>query len=108
MSILYENYSEKRSYLRLEIDATIRFKIPETNEIFQGKTTNLSGGGIQFYSYHELPINSVISASISSEKATVPPLSAKVRILRSEDCSRDTEANDNGNYRIAAEVIEVI
>ena len=41
-------YDEKRNYIRMEIDCDITYKLADSDEVYRGRCSSLSGAGVSF------------------------------------------------------------
>jgi hypothetical protein len=90
---------EKREFIRVAVNAELRFG-PSGGPLSQhGYMRNLSANGIQFETRGELATGVELEIEVLSKNGRVPPLRARVRVIR-------VERGDEGQ-RVAAEMLEV-
>ncbi len=82
MSLAERAYSEKRNFIRMQIDTPISVHVQTQNEELTGVCRDLSGGGMQVELNKALPVGSKMTVAISSPHGHTPMLEAKTRITR--------------------------
>jgi c-di-GMP-binding flagellar brake protein YcgR len=76
------DYSEKRDFLRMDMDCSLDYKVEGENESYQGQMKNLSASGIQFTCGHGMPPGSQIHVTLTPLNDITPPMSADVTVAR--------------------------
>ena len=93
------DYSEKRDFIRMYVNANIRFCKCGESEYFEGSSESLSGNGVAFVTNKKLKIGDQLDVIISSEQASVPPLEMKVSVVR-------VDPRENESYEVAGSATE--
>jgi len=75
-------YSEKRDYIRMYVDAEITLQNPECTSIVEGKAIDLSGSGIRFVTNDSIAEGQHLSFSLRSKNGGVPPLEGTLSVTR--------------------------
>ncbi len=94
------DYSEKRNFIRMFVNAKVKITDPSTGKIYEGKGMNLSGDGAMFTTSEKFEVNQKLSVDISSEKSKLAALSASFEVVRVEE-------NADGQFEIAGTLIDV-
>lgn len=94
------DYSERRDFIRMFVDAQVTFRVPGEPDCYSGQSINLSGSGLKFHSPVDLAVGQVIEFTLSSTQSRLPPLEGELRVVRAI-------LSDGGNYEIAGEMIKV-
>ncbi len=100
MSSIEREYEEKRDFIRMFVDAKVEITDPESGERFEGDSKNLSAGGVAFTTTHPFPVGSKLTVRVSSEQSKLPPLTADLQVIRSDDL-------ENGLFEIAGTIDNV-
>ena len=87
------NYDEKRDYLRMPIDCSLKFSVVGDEREFKGKVINMSDKGILFSSRQKLEVGSLLSLVLFASQTNTPPMHATVKVERA--------LNNLVNYEIA-------
>lgn len=95
------DYSERRDFIRMFIDATVNFRLPGNPELHSGKSRNLSGSGLLFSSPMELQPDQLIEFKLGSAQSKVAPLEGEARVVRAKP-------GEAGCYEIAAEITRLL
>jgi len=90
---------EKRDFMRMTVDCKATFTEIESGQNDEGRVLNLSGTGVLFRTDRELKMGTQLELSVISENGSVPPLDAKVEVVR-------VEVMEPGVYEIGALIIE--
>lgn len=93
MSSPNKDYQERRNFIRMFIDAKIKITDPETREVFEGDSKNLSGDGIMFTTEKAFALKQQLQLDISSQQSRLPPLNASFEVVRMKKL-------ENGLYEI--------
>lgn len=96
------DYEEKRDFIRMSLDCKVQIKNLATGEMFQGVAMDLSSKGLAFVTSSNIAPGSKLEIRIVPDKAVVPPLHARVEVIRSEP---DTSGN---NYRVGTSIEEYL
>ena len=94
------DYSEKRNFIRMFVNAKVKITEPTTGNVFEGIGKNLSGDGAMFTSNEKFKVNQILSVDISSEQSQLASLSASFEVIRVEEI-------DGGQFEIAGTMIDV-
>lgn len=95
------DYAERRDFIRMFVDATVSFRLPDSDTEYSGRSKNLSGSGLLFVSPVAIPLDQPVPFRLGSEQSKLPPLSGEFRAVR-------VQANDDGSFDIAAEMVQVV
>ena len=90
-------YDEKRNYIRMELDCDITYKLEESNEIFQGRCSTLSGAGVSFFAEQFFAPGKAMEINIAPKSPLTPPMTAYIEVVRA------TKRDDN-RYEIAGSI----
>jgi hypothetical protein len=96
------DFTEKRSYKRVDVEADIRFKMIDAGDDEEevGQVANLSGRGMMFISEIGVPVNAELEIRIAPGNDLTPPLHARVKVVRMEKQRRGS------GYEIGAVIQE--
>lgn len=94
------HYSERRNFIRMFVDAAVTITDPQTREVFQGDSKNLSGDGVMFVTDKEFTLDQQLQVDISSQQSQLPPLSASFQVIR-------VNKLDDGRFEIAGKLNQV-
>ncbi|SDS46103.1 PilZ domain-containing protein [Halopseudomonas xinjiangensis] len=86
MSFHDQQYSEKRDYMRMQVQATAVMKLPELGETLAVQCHDLSSQGMQATSELAVAPGTAVEVSIPSPNPHLPGLEAKGSVVR---CSED-------------------
>jgi len=100
MSFLSRDYTEKRSFIRMQVGSPIEVET-ELGTRHQGKCIDLSGGGMLVEIDQALEISSQLTASVISTHGHNPTLQAQCSVTRVEQTGKDT-------FYIGLEIQEVL
>ena len=87
------NFAEKRDFLRMPIDCSMKFSVVGDEREFDGKVINMSDRGILFTSKQKLEIGNLLSLVLVASQADTLPMHATVKVER--------VLNNRVNYEIA-------
>lgn len=76
------DHGEKRGFMRMPIDCSMRFSVVGDDRDFQGKVINLSDKGILFSTRQKLEVGSLLTLVLTSSHADTPPMHATVKVIR--------------------------
>jgi len=84
-----KEYSEKRDYIRMFVNADISFTVNEEAKTFTGNSIDLSGKGVAFETNCELKQGDLLNLVLTADEAKVAPLELKVEVVRVESRSQN-------------------
>lgn len=90
-------YDEKRNYIRMEIDCDITYKLADSDEIYQGRCSSISGAGVSFIAEQFFAPGKAMEVNITPKSSLTPPMAAFIEVVRA------TKQDDN-QYEIAASI----
>ena len=93
-------YSEKRDFIRMFINAPISYSASGSGEWQKGIGKDLSATGIAFVTHESYNDGDLIEIKLKPETTVTPPLEATVKVVR---CS----ASEDGGYELST-IIEKI
>lgn len=82
MSSVNQDYEEKRNFIRMFVDAKVSITDPQTGQVFEGDSKNLSGDGVMFITNQEFKANQTLNVDIRSEQSKLAPLTAEFVVKR--------------------------
>lgn len=91
-------YDEKRSYIRMDVDCDITYKLADSNNSKTGRCLSLSGAGLSFIAEDELNPGIAMEVSVIPKSSVTPPMTAFIEVVR---CTAQEEPN---SYEIAASI----
>lgn len=97
---LMRDYSEKRDFIRMKIDAEVVLEAEGSGKKYTGKCKDLSGTGMLIELPEALNAGDTFSTSLPSNNPAFPPFNTVVKVLR-------CQALDNGAYMIGVEITTV-
>ena len=92
-----QEYDEKRSYIRMEIDCDITYRLEGSEQIYHGRCSSLSGAGVSFIAEKYFPPGKAMEINIIPKSSVTPPMTAFIEIVR-------TTKQDEDCYEIAASI----
>ncbi len=93
--------SDKRDFMRMHVEIGARFKINGHNEYHQGTVADLSAGGLLLSTQIPLADGDELEIQVVPEKAVVPPLHAKLKVLRVDN-------EQSQQYRAGCKITEFL
>jgi len=87
------DYAEKRDYMRMPIDCSMRYSVVGDDREFQGNVINLSNKGILFTSKQKLEVGNLLTLVLTASHADTPDMHATVKVSR--------VINNRVNYEVA-------
>ena len=90
-------YDEKRNYIRMEIDCDISYKLADSEDVFYGRCSTLSGAGVAFITEQFFEPGKAMEINIMPKSSVTPPMTAFIEIVR-------TTKRDDDLYEIAASI----
>ena len=94
------NYSEKRDFIRMKINAALGAKLSAADKVIEGYCRDLSGNGMLVETTEHVEAGTILDVEVSSDHGHSPTLKAKTRVVR-------MTKNTNGNYELGLETLEV-
>lgn len=76
------DYSEKRNFIRMRVDASMSFTLESSSEKYNGRCRNLSGAGIMLETSKKLTVGNRINITLPSERSELPNLEALAEVIR--------------------------
>lgn len=94
--------SDKRDFRRMNVEIKAVFKVNGDQNMQDGIVTDLSATGLRILTDTRVIIGDEIDVKVKPEKTVVPPLYARVKVLR-------IEVNETGpRYHIGCEITEML
>ena len=87
------SYAEKRDFLRMPIDCSLKFSVVGDEREYTGKVINMSNAGILFTSRQRLEVGTMLSLVLVASQTDTPPMHATVKVGRVQ--------NNRVHYEIA-------
>lgn len=92
MSQTTRDFSEKRNFIRMQIDTPAKMTLQYGDETLSGTCVNLSGGGLAAEVDKVVPVDTEVIITVASEHGHNPMLKAKAKVNRittgqSETCT---------------------
>lgn len=88
-------HDEKRSYSRMSLDCALIFKLPDSEEVYHGHCTSISGSGVSFVTDQYIEQGKALEITVTPKHSINPSMTAFIEVLRT------TRQADN-HYEIAA------
>ncbi len=101
MNRAHLEYSQKRNYIRMKVDAPIDVTIESQNTSIKGVCRNISGGGMLITIDRELPVGAELTVMLVSLHGHNPRLKAKTVVVR-------VEADPSGNYTLGVKIKQML
>ena len=95
-----QEYSEKRDFIRMFIEAPIEYCIKGSNDWKKGVGKDLSASGMAFTVDDPVNEGDLIEIKLKPSTDVTPPLEATVKVIRSI-------ANDSGSYDLSTIIEEI-
>jgi hypothetical protein len=95
-----QEYSEKRDFYRMAVDGAARYRVEGTDTVRDATVKDLSAGGIQLRTDHEVDAGAILNVEIQPGKAITPPLHAVAKVIRCVPA----EAWQGGGFSIACTI----
>jgi hypothetical protein len=76
------DYSEKRDFMRMEVECPMTFRIQGEDTLHQGVARDLSASGLSILCQREVAEGSLLEVNVQPEKSIVPPLQATCEVMR--------------------------
>lgn len=90
-------YDEKRSYIRMEIDCEVIYKLAGSDELNHGRCSSISGSGISFIADRIFEAGKAMEINVIPKNTVTPSMTAFIEVIRSTP-------QDDGGYEIAASI----
>ncbi|MFU8788254.1 MAG: PilZ domain-containing protein [Methylobacter sp.] len=90
-------YDEKRSYIRMEIDCDVTYKLAGSDELHHGRCSSISGAGVSFIADRIFEPGKAMEINVIPKNTVTPSMTAFVEVIRSTP-------QDDGSYEIAASI----
>jgi PilZ domain len=90
-------YDEKRNYIRMEIDCDVTYKLADSDEVYDGRCSSISGAGVSFIADRAFDVGKAMEISVIPNNTVTPSMTAFIEIIRSTQ-------QDSGSYEIAATI----
>ncbi|MDP3875931.1 MAG: PilZ domain-containing protein [Methylobacter sp.] len=90
-------YDEKRSYIRMEIDCDVTYKLAGSDELHHGRCSTISGAGVSFMAERAFEPGKAMEINVIPKNTVTPSMTAFVEVIRSTQ-------QDDGSYEIAASI----
>ncbi len=90
-------YDEKRSYIRMEIDCEVTYKLAGSDELHHGRCSTISGAGVSFMAECAFEPGKAMEINVIPKNTVTPSMTAFVEVIRSTQ-------QDDGSYEIAASI----
>ena len=88
-------HEEKRKFIRMEVDCDLTFKLADSDRVYQGRCTSLSGSGVAFITDEQFDNGIGLEVRITPKNPATPAMIAFVEVVRST-------VLENGSYKIGA------
>lgn len=76
------DYTEKRNFMRMRLDASISFKTDKSKETYLGRCRDLSGTGMLMVTDKKLTLGNKVTITLPSERSELPNLEALAEVVR--------------------------
>jgi hypothetical protein len=90
-------YDEKRDYIRMDIACDITYRLADSETVYQGRCTSISGAGVSFIGEQPIAAGKAMEITVLPAKSITPPMIAFIEVVRS------TRQAD-GRFEIAAAI----
>lgn len=90
-------YDEKRNYIRMEIDCDVTFKLADSDELYHGRCSSISGAGVSFIADRSFDPGKAMEINVIPKNTVTPSMTAFIEVIRSTQ-------QGNGSYEIAATI----
>ncbi len=84
MSSAMRDYSEKRDFIRMQVDTEIDLLVEGSDARLKGRCVDLSATGMAVQINEELGEGTCVHASLASHNPEFPPFETLARVLRCE------------------------
>ncbi len=90
-------YDEKRSYIRMEIDCDITYRLADSDEVHHGRCSSISGAGVLFISDRFFDPGKAMEINVIPKNTVTPSMTAFIEVIRSS-------RQDDGSYEVAGTI----
>lgn len=94
-------YTEKRDFVRMQINVPILLTITATSQTFTGMCKNLSGNGLLFNTTNKIDLGTKLSLSIHSPNNEFNHLHAIIQVVRI-----DHDPATNSVFAVGAKILQ--
>ena len=101
MGILDREYSEKRNFIRMQVNTPVKVNLAGEEFSYEGICRDLSGGGMLLTIEHEIPLNTELKVTVISEHGHSPMLEANCSVAR-------LEPGPDSSYLLGLEIQQVL
>lgn len=81
-SAYQRDYTEKRNFIRMSMDANVSFTVEKKKERHLGRCRNLSGTGMLLETAKKLQVGHKVNITLPSERSELPNLEAMAEVIR--------------------------
>jgi hypothetical protein len=90
-------YDEKRNYIRMDIDCDITYRLADSDEVYHGRCSSISGAGVSFIADQSFDAGKAMEINVIPKTTVTPSMIAFIEVIRSTQL-------DDGNYEVAATI----
>jgi hypothetical protein len=94
-------YSEKRDFLRMNVDCPGRYRAPGADQVRPAVVRNLSATGVLLVTDEPVDTDAELALEITPGKTITPPLAAYVKVLR-------CDTGEDGRYALACSMVRIL
>jgi hypothetical protein len=87
-------YDEKRSFIRMEMDCEMTYKLVGSDELYRGRCSSISGAGVSFIADRKFESGKAMEINVIPKNTVTPSMTAFIEVIRSTQ-------QDDGSYDIA-------
>jgi len=91
-------HSEKRDYIRMEVDCDVVYRTEDGSAEKQGRGKNLSATGVLFESVENYPAGTRLVLKVMPRNSITPPLEMTVEVVRLDEAGP-------GAYLVACQAV---
>lgn len=91
------DHSESRQFIRMDVSCEITYKFPDSDELYVGECSNISGSGVLFRADRSVEGGMALEITIAPNNTLTPPMKAYVEVIRAKEV-------EPGVYEIATEI----
>lgn len=96
-----QEYSEKRDFYRMAVECAARYRVDGAETVQHATVKDLSAGGVQLRTEHEVDSGVTLHVEIQPGKAITPPLHAVAKVIRCTPA-------DDGGFSIACTIEQML
>ncbi len=93
-------YDEKRKFIRMAVECDINYKLTDSDQVFNGRCTSLSGAGLSFVADQGFEPGISMEVNVIPESSITPPMTALIEVIRNTKL-------DSGQYEIGAQITSI-